>query len=254
MMLPVPEKTVHQIYTDLLQPAFRQFGSAGESIAKTICLLNLPFMYGALKYELLVERFQRSLKKIPDKNLTSPPVNVIFQISEKLMSMPEDDPISEMYVQLLSSCSNIEYTDSVHPAFVNLICQISGDEALFIDILAQRELSVYIKRDESWEPPTETELDALLVAWDGAMLGAEPIREAVIHPEQFRVPKYFFTYLEHLKSLGIIEYINGPENLLTPEFVYSLEGHGYWFITLTKFGRLFYGVCINDPDVFSFIK
>ncbi|MGN7791517.1 Abi-alpha family protein [Enterobacter sp. 22452] len=246
-MLPkLPAETVGQIYKDLFQPALRQFGAAGESVAKTVCLLSLPFVYGAGRYDQLLERVKKSFEKVPSSDLTEPPVNTVFQIAEKLVSMPVDDSISKMYMELLSSCVNKKWINSVHPAFVNLISQISGDEARFIDFLSQRERTIYLKRDDSWITPTHEEINNVLIPWYGSVLDGMPIKETVIYPGVFNVPEYFFTYLEHLHSLGVIEYVQGPEDLLNIEFINSIKGYGHWYISLSKFGRLFHNVCIKN--------
>lgn len=246
-MLPkLPAETVGEIYKDLFQPALRQFGQAGESVAKTVCLLSLPFVFGAGTYDRLVVRVRKSFEKVPPADLVEPPVNTVFQIAEKLMSLPVDDTISKMYVELLSSCVNKKWVNSVHPAFVNLISQISGDEARFIDFLSQRERTIYLRRDESWVTPTKAEIDNVLTPWHGTILDGKPINETVIYPDILNVPEYFFTYLEHLNSLGVIEYVHGPEELLEKNFIDSIRDYGHWYISLSKFGRLFHNVCIKN--------
>ncbi|HGV0304378.1 TPA: Abi-alpha family protein [Citrobacter freundii] len=249
-MLPqIPSETVGKIYEDLFQPALRQFGAAGERVAQTVCLLSLPFVYGAAKYEQLLVRIQKSFHKVPESELTPPPANAVYQIAEKLMSMPEDDAISEMYIELLSSCISKSNINSVHPAFVNLISQISGDEALFIDCLALRERSIYFKRSDSWIAPTHKEIEHVLLPWSGMLMDGKPIEESVFNPDILNVPDYFFTYLEHLNSLGFVEYVHGPDYLLEKDFIDSVKGYDYWFISLTKFGRLFYNVCIKNLNI-----
>ncbi|MCK6867350.1 DUF4393 domain-containing protein [Enterobacter kobei] len=246
-MLPkLPPEVVVDIYKDLFQPALRQFGIAGESVAKTICLLSLPFVYSAGRYDQLLARVRKSFEKVPESDLTKPPINAVFQIAEKLISLPVDDAISKMYAELLSSCINKKWINSVHPAFVNLIGQMSGDEARIIDYLSQRERTIYLKKDESWNAPTKTDIDNALIPWEGTILDGKPISETVIHPELLNVPEYFFTYLEHLHSLGLIEYVHGPDELLNKEFINSMKGYEYWYISLSKFGRLFYNVCIKN--------
>ncbi|HCD3569797.1 TPA: DUF4393 domain-containing protein, partial [Citrobacter freundii] len=183
-MLPkIPSETVGKIYEDLFQPALRQFGAAGERVAQTVCMLSLPFAVGAAKYEQLLDRIQKSFVKVPEEDLSPPPVNAVFQISEKLMSLPEDDAISEMYIALLSSCLSKKYVDSVHPAFINLINQISGDEALFIDCLAQLERAIYLKKDDSWRPPNKSEIAQIIIPWSGTLLDGGPIEKAVFNPD-----------------------------------------------------------------------
>lgn len=248
-MLPkIPSETVGKIYEDLFQPALRQFGAAGERVAQTVCMLSLPFAVGAAKYEQLLDRIQKSFVKVPEEDLSPPPVNAVFQISEKLISLPEDDAISEMYIALLSSCLSKKYVDSVHPAFINLINQISGDEALFIDCLAQLERAIYLKKDDSWRPPNKSEIAQIIIPWSGTLLDGGPIEKAVFNPDILNIPHHFFTYLEHLNSLGIIEYVHGPDYLLTDDIIKGINGYKHWFISLSKFGRLFYNVCIKNSD------
>lgn len=254
-MLPdIPSETVGEIYKDLFQPSLRQFGKAGESVAKTVCLLSLPFVYGAARYEQLLARVHKSFDKVPQEDLTPPPVNSVFQIAEKLISMPEDDAISEMYIELLSSCLNRNHISCVHPAFVNLISQISGDEALFLDCLAQRERMVYLKKEHSWSPPSSKEVEQILIPWHALMLDGQSLIKSVIYPDFLNAPEYFFTYLEHLKSLGIVEYVHGPENLLIDECINNIKPYQHWYISLTKFGRMFYDVCIKNSNANRVVK
>jgi Abortive infection alpha len=114
-----------------------ELGKAAHTIAKTINVALLPFAalnYGVDKARGYFEsRFQPDLKAkladIPPEDVTEPRPALAGPIMQGLAFGHEDDALREMYLHLLASAMNKRTASLAHPAFVEIIKQLSAEEA-----------------------------------------------------------------------------------------------------------------------------
>lgn len=64
-----------------------------------------------------------------------------------------------------------------------------------------------------------------------------------VHPEQLVQPSLFLTFVEHLQSLGLVEYTNEPKD---ESYTFGFFGFEYHYIKLTQLGRLFLQACVDE--------
>jgi len=87
--------------------------------------------YPQLREELLSDlrkMLEEKLKNIPSENIVPPSPRIAVPTLQNA-SITEDIEIRELYAQLLANSMNETMKDGIHPAFVEIINQLSPDEA-----------------------------------------------------------------------------------------------------------------------------
>jgi hypothetical protein len=124
-----------QIYGDLAKPGVTQVGKAlgsilglGNTLLWPLALLNER---SKIALEKNLEKYREQLSVAsPDKIIEVPP-EIGVPIAEKLTYVT-DDQLSDLYVNLLAKASVFESAHTAHPSFVNVINNLSPDEALLL--------------------------------------------------------------------------------------------------------------------------
>jgi hypothetical protein len=124
-----------EIYGDLAKPGVRQVGKALGTI---IGLGNTMLMPLALKNEkarIVLEtnlnRYREKLESVPDDQISEVAPEVGVPIVEKLLYVTNEE-LSEMYTELLAKASQHQKANMAHPSFVNIINNMSPDEAILL--------------------------------------------------------------------------------------------------------------------------
>lgn len=128
------------IYQDALQPAAREVGTALQTVAKTLHVLLAPvsgLVWGYEKIKDFVnERVAEKLKDAPSERLQTPEPNVAGPALEALKYTGYQDHLRELYAGLLATAIDSKTAHAAHPSFVEMIKQMSPDEALMMRSLA----------------------------------------------------------------------------------------------------------------------
>jgi hypothetical protein len=122
------------IYDDGLKPATKE---GGEALQTLVGLVNhvvfYPIKKANITYKYKLEQFQQDLlnrmNKIPDEKFVEPPLTIAGPTIEALKYTFDTKELREMYIGLLSSTMNIETTMLTHPAYVEIIKQMSPIDA-----------------------------------------------------------------------------------------------------------------------------
>jgi hypothetical protein len=115
---------------------------------------------------------------------------------------PADTPIDEMFSRLLSCSMNAAQLNDAHPAFPQIIKQISADEAVLLSKLA----------DGAFSQIVHAEIDQARNLFRPAVIESEGIpRNGLKLPGNARL------YTEHLNQLGLVEFsvTKSPEATVT---------------------------------------
>jgi hypothetical protein len=122
------EKT--PIYQDLLQPGVRQIGEGLEAILR---LMVTPFL--VLNYvsnanlQEFKDGFDRKSASIPEERVIPPNLTVVGPIIQSLGYTIHEAPLREMFTSLLVTAMDSETAKLAHPAYAEIIKQLSPDEA-----------------------------------------------------------------------------------------------------------------------------
>jgi hypothetical protein len=136
--------TAIPIYQDTLQPSAKQIGKSLETVAKTVNIALAPIkalVWGYEKIEkFITERVSEKLENVAPENIVSPPPSIAGPAIEALRFAGEDINLRELYANLLASSMDIGTQDLIHPSYVDIIKNLSSDEAILLQVFNENSL------------------------------------------------------------------------------------------------------------------
>ena len=106
----------------------------GNTILWRIAILNGKTR---LVVERNLEKYRQECEKIPEEKVADVPPEIGVPIIEKLTYVSNDD-LSDLYINLLAKASSLDYAHTAHPSFVNIITNLSPDEAILLQHIKGR--------------------------------------------------------------------------------------------------------------------
>ncbi len=225
-----------------------QIDKFGTDIAKTIRLLLFPFQLTGALQDRLERHIDRSIRQVPEERRIEPVESVAYPIVEKLRFQPEHDPITELYIQLLSRAMDRERVGEAHPAFFSVITQMAPDELIFLHDFARRDETLIMSPVGQKVYPNPAWRKARLDKSDLSADIRKEVEEETFRYEALSQPELFPVYQEHLQHLGLIEYHNERARHY-PQLELKVRDDSelsVFSMKLTHFGRLFLKACAKD--------
>lgn len=222
---------VEKVYDDLLSPSVKQVGLALENVFKTARFSTFAFDIGAAFYD---NRWQKFLKRISDKvepqNIVEGQPQIVIPVLNALDLQQEDSLLSELFINLLSATIDKTKQDLAHPAFPNILNQLSHDEAIILFYLKKKHLFFNIGGNVNIESDFN----------DNEYFEEDFIKDKILYPQ------HLLSYLKHLSSLEI------TNNSYIDDGMYfgGLKSNLYFprnsFMQISAFGKIFADACIPD--------
>lgn len=238
---------VAQAAGTLLPDTVRQVDKFGTDVVKTARLLLFPFQLTGALQDRLEKYIDRAIRQVPEERRIEPVEAIAFPIVEKLRFQPESDPITELYIQLLSRAMDGERVGEAHPAFFSVINQMAPDELIFLHDFASRAETVIMSPVGQKVYPDPAWRKARLDKSDLAVEIRKEVEDETFRYEALSQPELFPVYQEHLQHLGLIEYHNSHERYRKLELKVRDDSElSVFSMKLTHFGRLFLKACVKD--------
>lgn len=131
------------IYQDALQPAAKEIGKALGTVAKTVNVALAPVSALVWGYDQIKDfvdnKVSEKLKNIPEENIVTPPPHVAGPALESLRYTGSIEELKELYANLLASSMDSATIKDAHPSFVEIIKQLSSDEARLLTAFISTE-------------------------------------------------------------------------------------------------------------------
>ena len=139
------------VYQDLVQPTAQELGKSLAIVAKTVRVALAPlsaFVWGYEKISgYLDEKIPQLLKGVPHERIITPEANVAVPAIEALRY----SPLREQYANLLATAMDSQTAQEAHPAFVEILKQLTPDEARILNrmfSLDQEAFCFYVESKE----------------------------------------------------------------------------------------------------------
>jgi|SRR5450830_199522 len=243
------------IYEDMVQPVAKQLGKSLETVGKAINVALAPVGILVWGYDKCQEFIQTKvadrLKDVPPEDIITPKPNVAGPAIEALRYTGHEESLSDMYANLLAAAMDKKTANGAHPAFVEIIKQLTPDEAKLIAyFLEPLPFPLVAVRAES----KEVGKGGYDVAVNISLFGQKA---------NLTLPEQTPTYLDNLGRLGLID-IQPKYSYIDATIYEELEGseqievfrqhvlkkeHNFNLIrgavTLTNLGKQFGGVCVR---------
>jgi hypothetical protein len=188
------------VYQDVVQPAAQEIGRALQTVAKTVHIALAPVSalvwgYDQIK-EFVSNKVSERLRNVPPEDIVTPKPNVAGPALESLRYTGHESSLSELYANLLAASMDKATASGAHPAFVEIIKQLTPDEArlvgLFVHPMAFPLLNV--RWEFKHQTPDQTGGHDVLVNF--SLFGAQA---------RLEFPQLMPTYIDNLCRLGLAE-------------------------------------------------
>lgn len=255
----VGDKLIVQIYGDLAKPGVSQVGKAlgailglGNTVLWPVHLLNAR---ASIALQANLDKYREKLASVPPNKVVSVPPEIGVPLLEKLAYVSDPD-LRELYATLLARASNIETQSRAHPSFVNVLANISPDEALLL-------------RQFSHQPHTPFVIGRLHSSKDRSGLHHMTVVDmhfALSAETKLAYPGNLSAYVSNLEGLGLVSVDRNSylvpvavynqieaeimERLYRVEHsehsVYTVPGIVKGRLDVTPYGQLFLDACVKD--------
>ena len=188
------------VYQDVVQPAAQEIGKALQTVAKTVHIALAPVSalvwgYDQIK-EFVATKVSERLKNVPPENIISPKPNVAGPALEALRYTGHEERLSDMYANLLAASMDKSTAQGAHPAFVEIIRQLTPDEAKLVSLFLQEMAFPLLSVRWEYKEPTKERKGGLDVLVNYSQLG-----EAAGCEFNHLVP----AYIDNLCRLGLAD-------------------------------------------------
>lgn len=122
-----------EVYKDAFKPSVQPIGIMLSYLPRTIRLAFSRWekwiVGGEESICLTAESLKDKLAQVPQEKLVEPEAYVAVPAMQQLLYCQDNEDLRNLYANLLSSSMNIDKKWQVHPSFVDIIKQITPDEA-----------------------------------------------------------------------------------------------------------------------------
>ena len=248
------------IYEDAIQPVAKETGKALQTVGRTVNAALLPvrgLVWGIEQIEEFVQlKISKKLEDTPVDNICSPDPAVAGPALEALRYTGHKESLSELYANLLASAMDKNTAKTAHPGFVEIIKNMSADEAKLLEYIMQNKVAPLVDIIRvSLKNKGETKVQELI-----STLGIDAGLE---HKELSS------SYLINLERLGLVEIVRDGHLVKNDIYdriindsgcqivVQSLNNQGKeefkgdfkkYYVKNTVFGKQFSLACVESRD------
>ncbi len=181
-------KVVEKIYEDAGSPVLRELGDWGRNIVKAARLIGFPIDLCAFARDKFDAFLKKSLVHVDITSSLEPQLPIVGPILDGMKFQDEDSIVYDMLSNLFITSLDKNRINQAHPAFANIINQLSPDEAIIIYFL--NNTNYKLRQHAAFNSDTN------LFTSPEVVTNSFPITSLFI-------PENFFLYMNHLNSLNI---------------------------------------------------
>jgi hypothetical protein len=230
---------VPKIYEDVLQPAARQMGQNLVPVAKAVNIALMPLRLTVWGYEkiedFLKAKVTARLAGKPAEEIKQPSTVIAGPVMMGMAFAAEAPHLREMYANLLAEAMHAPSAEKAHPAFVQIIQQISPAEARILkEATRKKNFGLSVQNHFTEGGSRKPNLHYLIEEkWKAFCQGC-----GITNPTLLRA------YLDNLTRLGIF---TEKENIVQDAWGGPSSFKGVALLGLTSYGSLFLDVCVREP-------
>jgi hypothetical protein len=194
------------VYQDVVQPAAKEIGTALQTVAKTVHVALAPISALVWGYEkikdYLNDTLTEKLKHVPKERIVPPNLTVAGPAVEALRFSAHEPSLRELYANLLATAMDAKTAQEAHPAFVEILRQLSPDEAHLVAYISKQKK--YTNRPMEVDIPL---ISGMVIMKRAAMKYEYPVRHLSLLGEKAgcTYPELVPSYLDNLRRLGVTE-------------------------------------------------
>lgn len=225
----LPTKVIERAYDDAASLPAREISKIAVDLVKTARLLLAPIQLAAAFQDRFERVLERIRSRVPEQRQREAPAEIVGPALQQMRYLEEENPLWQMFEELLIRSVDSEAISKVHPSFAQLISQLSRDEAIILSRLQTGEFKV---------------VDKLRLNRKENRFENRTIETSDIPAAELWQPEQVYLYYSHLDSLSLVEWpVEKQEPILGADGVQT-GLRRYSTMRLTDFGRLFVAACI----------
>lgn len=202
---------VKEIYNDLAHPALSTVGQGLQGVTKLALAPISALVWGYDKIAdyldvAIPEYFEK--KKIEKEKIISPDPAVAVPLVEAMRYTSHKPELRDMFTNLLGASMNGDVMDE-HPAFVEIIKQLSSDECKMLKRLHEDNIFPMIKLRKNFNE-SEGGIDVT------------PYFSDICYITECQYPQKFPEYLDNLHRLGLVD-VYYDRYLINEQFYENLK-------------------------------
>lgn len=258
VLAEIGKEFARQSYKDIgehiIKPTAKVVGTIPDVINRLLVPVHQWIEEGKYNLEKTKKILAIKLENIKQENLVSPDSYIAVPALQYISYCMDNEELRDMYANLLASSMNKVVKNGVHPSFVEIIKQLSPDEAKILREIQKGPLYPLIHL-QYVRPDNKGEREELSNFSDiGYKIGCE-------------YPEWIAQYLNNMERLGLIQISKGSflinkelyEPLKTHPFIVPylnqgriiLKGYSTYKFTeryygISDFGKSFCKICIGD--------
>lgn len=140
----VVKQIADKTYDDLIHPSAYATGQIVSFIPRIVKVwlkdLEKWILNGEYAIKEIEVLMEEKLKNIPEEKIVDPEPYVAVPAIQQLSYSFDSEELRELYANLLVSSMNIDKKDNVHPAFVDIIKQLTPCEAKLLSCIYNNQL------------------------------------------------------------------------------------------------------------------
>ena len=227
---------VKDIYENAAQPTVRQVGAIGGDLMKVLHLVLAPVQYVAALQDRYRTFIDRSVRKVPEERRIQPAPQIAGPVLEGIRYEPEGTEIEEMFANLLANAMDKQNIGRAHPAYPNIIKQLSKDEAILLIDLSKDHFVKIIEANVKYTNQK-------------GISEKRPINRKIVKdtfPSSMLVmPERRDFYINHLEIIGLLTIHTSKEERKPGIRSIRLQGSSRYteYYGLTTIGKDFIAAC-----------
>lgn len=208
-----------EVYKDLGRPIVKPIGEILGFLPRTLKLTLSGWekwlINGEESLKLTAEAIQTKIKKVPEEKLVEPEPYVAIPAIQQISYCQNSEELRDLYTNLLVASMNADTKWNVHPLYVDIIKQLSPDEAKYIRLLPNHIYMLHPLIDVNFYFGEESK-------------GTNPIISNFTNYniDKLEHPKQICSYIDNLARLNLIE-IPPEQHLANEELYKALEEHPF---------------------------
>ncbi len=230
-------QTAGKTYDDLAHPTAQATGEIISFIPRTIRVWFGKWEKWILNGEYAIRETEKlleeKLKHIPEDKIVEPEPYVAVPAIQQLSYSLDSEELRELYASLLASSMNVDKKDAVHPAFVDIIRQLTPSEAKLLSYIYKCPYNSVLLR--------ESKLYTINNIKEGSYDVGLEVNDVLINSIDGHTLSICLDNLVRLGLLTVQELVSSDPNTL--KIIITETLHAY---ALTDFSQKFCEICVSN--------
>lgn len=246
-------------YDDLVHPTAKATGIMMSYPTRTLRVLFAPYEKWLINKEesikVVSEAVHKKLDKVPENKRCTPEAYVAIPTIQQLCISQDSKDLREMYANLLVSSMNKDTKDSVLPGYVNIIGQLSPDEAKLLKFLFKKStipaLEVRVCVDKENQDEFISSMDCFVEIPDEVIEISDNINSYIENLQRLQLirvakDRHIVNRNEEYNRLqrAFEEEARDTESLKDKYFTFEKE-----ILEITLLGRSFIKICSDEEEL-----